>query len=193
MARHEQARLKLDKRDQPMNTNHPNEEASATPAPAAFVQPNCTFGQVLTIVSGVEGLTPGVRQNLQGAVIRCAKLMSSAGLRAVVDVPSIAKRLGKALPCPAWVSRTEAALRPSKVIFAVLCGSPASAITPARHTTPLSPEWRALQARIDDPSIRRQLSRFMHVASEQGWLPSEINDTHSLAVSAAPVLNLPEK
>jgi hypothetical protein len=65
---------------------------------AAIQQPNYTFAQVLKIVDDTDGLTPGVRQNLQGAVIRCAKLMSSAGLRAVVNVPSVAKRLEKLSP-----------------------------------------------------------------------------------------------
>jgi len=160
-----------------MNQIIPIEKASATPAPIAFVQPNCTFGEVLAIVSGIEGLTPGVRQNLQGAVIRCANLMSSASLRAAVDIPSIAKRLEKLSPArlgfknrgslAAFKSHLRRALR--------LAGY---TITPARHSTPLSPTWSALQKQIDNLSIRRQLSRFMHVASEQGWLPSAINDTH---------------
>jgi integrase len=146
---------------------------------AAFAQPTCTFAQVLEIIEGIDGLTPGVRQNLRGAVIRCAKLMSSAGLRAVVDIPSIAKRLEKLSPArlgfknknslAAFKSHLRRALR--------LAGY---TITPARHTTPLSPDWAALRTRLDDLHLRRQLSRFMHVASEQGWPPSEINDTHVL-------------
>ena len=175
MAKHEHAGLKLDNRDQNQITSI--EKTSANPAPVAFVQPKCTFGEVLTIISCVDGLTPGVRQNLQGAVSRCANLMSSAGLRGMVEVPSITNRLEKLSPArlgfknrgslAAFKSHLRRALR--------IVGF---TITPARHTTPLAADWTALQARINDARLRRQLSRFMHVASEQGWLPSEINDTH---------------
>src|SRR5262249_16684818 len=50
------------------------------------------------------------------------------------------------------------------------------AIPPGRHAAPLSEMWAALQRRIGDDGMRRKLSRFMHVASEQGWTPSEITE-----------------
>jgi hypothetical protein len=110
---------------------------------AAIQQPNYTFAQVLKIVDDTDGLTPWVRQNLQGAVIRCAKLMSS-----VVNVPSVAKRLEKLSPARlGFKNRNSLAVFKSHLRRALrLAGY---TITPARHTTPLSLDWATLQARLD--------------------------------------------
>ena len=85
MAKHGQVGLKLETSDHSMpQHNSQQSETGAAATPVSFTQPHYTFEQVLKIVEGIDGLTPGVSQNLQGAVMRCAKIMSSAGLRAVV-------------------------------------------------------------------------------------------------------------
>ena len=58
---------------------------------------------------------------------------------------------------------------------------------PGRHLTPLSAQWQALLDSIPeivtstglrDNPMRIRLSRFAHVASEQGWLPDDVGPTH---------------
>ena len=67
------------------------------PDPVAL-QPCMTFAEVLEAVKQAPGLRTGVRRNIIGAVTRCAGLMSKAGLTQVVDIPSIALRLGALSP-----------------------------------------------------------------------------------------------
>lgn len=47
------------------------------------------FGDVLAAVEAAPGLTPGVRSNLRGVVLRTARELSGAGLDAAVDVPRL--------------------------------------------------------------------------------------------------------
>ncbi len=165
---------------------------SATTAPAAFVQPHCTFGHVLTIVSSVEGLTPGVRQNLEGAVIRCAKLMSSAGLRAVVNVPSIAKRLEKLSPARLGFK--------NKGSLAAFKSHLRRALA-ARwlHDNP-RPPYNPVVRGLDGPSSADQRSSptaaalSLHARGFRARLAPVRDQRHACdAISATPVVNMPEK
>jgi integrase len=154
------------------------QQQTEAPKPSTLTQPRITFADVLAAVDQAPTLSAGVQQNMRAAVRRCAELMSAAGVHAAVDIPAIAKRLEKLSPrrlgftnpnsFSAWQSNLRRALR--------LAGLP---ITPAHCTSPLSAPWLELQASIhDDPDTRRKLSRFMHVASEKGWMPCEISDDH---------------
>jgi len=143
----------------------------------SLTQPCVTFADVLKAVDQATDLTLGVRQNMRAAVRRMAELMSAAGVLAPVDIPAITKRLEKLSPrrlgftnrnsFSAWQSNLRRALR--------LAGL---TITPAHCTAPLSAPWLKFQAGIQAPDIRRNLSRFFHVASAQGWGPDEISDDH---------------
>jgi len=62
-------------------------------ARAAADQPSITYAEVMEAVSHAPELSNGVRQNIRGAVAKCAGLMSKAGLTQLVDIPKIAQRL----------------------------------------------------------------------------------------------------
>ena len=145
-------------------------ESDTTPEPI-------TFQAVLAVIDGADTLTPGVKANLRHAVERTAHLVSPVGLTAPVDVPAISKvfarlsaaRLGlkSVASLAAFKSNLRRALR--------LAGID---VMPGRHVTPISDEWSLLLARVDDRSIRMRLSRFVHVASHQGWRPAEVGPEH---------------
>ena len=140
-------------------------------------QPSITYAEVMEAVNHAPGLTDGVRQNVRGAVTKCAGLMSKAGLTQLIDIPKIAQRLDRLSPKrmgfehrgskSAFESNLRRALR--------LAGF---TIMPGRHETPLAAPWVAFRDMITDEGLQRDLTRFFHVASAQGWQPFDISDAH---------------
>jgi integrase len=136
-----------------------------------------TYGMVVKAVDQASNLTSGVRQNLRAVVYRCADLMSPAGLLAEVDVSAIRERLEELSPVHlAFTHPGSLAAFKSNLWRALrLAGL---TVPYARHTAPLLQSWAALQAKITDLSMRRKLSRFIHLASARGCSPSDVTDEH---------------
>jgi integrase len=140
-------------------------------------QPILLFKDVLHAVNSATNIKVGVQQNLRTAVTRTAYLMSPLGLDGPVSIPDITTKLGKLAPAQlgfkcdsskaAYMSNLRRALRLAGVT-----------VMPGRHVTVLSPEWQALFSQATDMPTRIGLSRFVHVASEEGWQPKEIGQKH---------------
>jgi hypothetical protein len=135
------------------------------------------FADVLRAVDDAPNLTKRVRQNMRSAVIKTAELMSPLGLSGLVDIPAIGKNLGKLAPAQLGY-RHPGSMAACKSNFRRALRLAGVAVMPGRHVVPLSAEWTALTNRVSDRSIRIPLSRFSHVASEQGWEPNDIGPGH---------------
>jgi hypothetical protein len=140
--------------------------------------PTGTFGMALRNLDHLPGLSQKVRENLRGAIRKCANSISPLGLEAAVDIPAVEE----------WIDRISAAqlgFAHHGSLSAFTCylwralkltGHP---VSPFRYAPAnLSEPWAALQAKLKDLRVRKKLSRFMHLASERAWSPSEVTEPH---------------
>lgn len=148
---------------------------SATAPPAAAA--SATFAAAVETLKHLPDLTRKVRKNLQGAIRKCAEAISPQGLAATVDVRVVEE----------WIDR----ISPERLgfihpgSFSAFRSNLWRGLRLAGHPVPLgryapaglSEPWAGLQAKIEDPDMRKKLSRLMHVASERGW-PCEITEDH---------------
>lgn len=134
-----------------------------------------TYADVLAAIAAASEIRPRVRSNMRSAVNRVAKLASAAGVAAPVAIEEIRSRIGKLRPAQlgfsskgglsAFKSNLNRALR--------LAGFD---VMPGRSRTPISAAWAELRSKLVNPTLRIQLSRFMHYCSAQGWAPDEVDD-----------------
>lgn len=161
----------------------PTTEQRAVPTPD---QPFIRFIDVLKAVENAADVTHGVRQNMLTAVNRTAALMSPLGLHGPVQLPEIGSKLDKLAPAQLGF-KTEGAMAAYKSNLRRALKLAGMMVMPGRHVTPLSAEWQALLDSIPevvtstglrDNAMRIRLSRFAHVASDQGWSPETVGIAH---------------
>lgn len=149
--------------------------------------PNSTqaarFADVLLAVEQAPDLKPKIRENLRGAVTKAAQLVSAQGLHGPVDIEKLRLKFERLTPALLGM-KTDNALAAFKSNLRRALRLAGHDIMPGRHVTPLSPEWSKLVAMLNGKPIAIKLSRFAHVASEQGWKPEEITQAHLLRFGA---------
>ncbi|MDE2343395.1 MAG: site-specific integrase, partial [Betaproteobacteria bacterium] len=106
-----------------------------------------------------------------------AKLVSAQGLHGPVDIEKLRLKFERLTPALLGM-KTDNALAAFKSNLRRALRLAGHDIMPGRHVTPLSPEWSKLVAMLNGAPIAIKLSRFAHVASEQGWEPEEITPVH---------------
>ena len=139
--------------------------------------PAARFSDVVTAVEQAPDLTPKVRANLRSAVSKAANLISAQGLRGPVDIEKLQRKFERLTPALLGM-KTNNALAAFKSNLRRALRLAGHDIMPGRHVTPLSPAWSRLLNQLNGAPIGIKLSRFAHVASEQGWEPEAITQAH---------------
>lgn len=151
----------------------------ATPHRIGDTQAAITYSDAIAATERSEGLTRGVRQNIIAALRRTASWHGAQGVHAVIDVAVLSRKLDKITAAKlGFVSQASlAAFRSNLRRGLRLAGL---RVMPGSHRTPPEGEWGALTDRLKsiDPFLHAALSRFVHIASQQGWQASEVGPGH---------------
>nr|WP_295738839.1 site-specific integrase [uncultured Acidocella sp.] len=139
--------------------------------------PAAHFTGVLAAIECAPDLSPKIRENLRGAVKKAANLVSAQGLNGKVDIPKLQRKFEQLTPAILGM-RTDNALAAFKSNLRRALRLAGHDIMPGRHVTPLSAGWTKLMAMLNGGPMAIKLSRFAHVASQQGWEPEDITQAH---------------
>ncbi len=146
---------------------------SQIPSPPAG-KPANTLADLLERLDSAVDLDDPRRRDFQGAIRTLCKVLARPA-QAIPSDPRHIDQLLKEAPVGAGgISRKTLDNVRSRLKAALRHGQSTPKLPP--RGTPLSPEWQALNARLDDLRLRHGLSRLIRVASHRGLAPTQVND-----------------
>ena len=145
------------------------------------------MADLLIRLEATEGLGQDRRRDLRSAIRRICAIANRDPALFPADVTSVRLVLRKIHPAQLGLSpKTLQNLKPG-VLAALRLVRTDGPTTGSKR--PLRPEWRALRDRLPSKQFRDGMARFMRYCSEQGIVPTGVND----AAAAGFVINLREQ
>jgi hypothetical protein len=141
-------------------------------APLATATPPHTLADVLAAIDATE--SPARRkQDLASAVRSVARALGRSPEQVPADPRLLASRLTEIAPQALGFSKARWS-NVRSLLWAAL--ELVTAMAPGRHSTPLSPAWRALWNRLPTRRLKTRLSRLLHYCSAAGIEPDDIGE-----------------
>jgi integrase len=150
------------------------------PAPTRDLSSPSAYGRtiedVILTIGAMATLTPRTKSDFKSALSTISKAIGKPPNAIPAYPPAITKRLKGFKPA-------ELDLKPASWMNALSLARKALRIAgcyvaPGAYHKPLNPAWALLAATLGTHYLRYRLSRFMHIASERGWDPTDIADGH---------------
>ena len=135
-----------------------------------------TIEDVIQAIATMPGLSPRARSDYKSALRTISDAIGQAPTAIPANPPAITRRLK-------GFKAAQLGLRPASWNNAVSLARKAFRATgcfvaPGAYNTPFTPDYEALAKSITSKALRYGLSRFMHVASENGWPSADIANEH---------------
>jgi integrase len=130
---------------------------------------------VIDMVEADGDLRKNRKVALRSAVKRTMALVGNGAADLVIDPRDLRRRLERLSPAQAGLSPASLRNLTSLTWKALKLALPQ--LAPQRDTTPLAGEWREVAQQLPT-RLARPLSRFMRLASRQGWRVAEIGEAH---------------
>lgn len=135
-----------------------------------------TIGDLHNFIAGHD-LAPAKKSPIMSALKTADRLVGHGALDMPADAQLILQRLDGLSPAMAGMSQGSLANLKSRVREAFRIAEPRLKKAKPNARPPLTDGWLAFQARL--PKAEKfTLSRIIHYANSQGWLPEEISDEH---------------
>lgn len=134
-----------------------------------------TLAEVLARIAGDTGLPQSRRRNLCSSLRSFARILGKDLAALPAHLGRYRESLQRVHPAQAKISLKRWRNIKSDVLF--VFRHLGLQQLPGRSQTPLTPEWRTLNARLSDAGSRYQLSRFFRFCSARGIRPENVSDT----------------